>query len=199
MKQTKQDRRSQRTRRLVSAAMMELLTEKRYSAITVQDLLDRAGIGRSTFYAHYYDKEDVLASVVEQMFASFRQRLSQREPGQEIVPSLEVFRHAWEHRTSFQAMARGHAGERLLETSHTLLSRSIEQALVDAYPAAAASPTPLPVVAQYLAGAFLNLFRWWMEAEMPYTPEQMDSIFQRLAMPGVWASFGGAPHEGRAM
>ncbi len=52
MKQDKQDRRSQRTRRLVSSAMTELLREKRYGAITVQDLLDRAGIGRSTFYTH---------------------------------------------------------------------------------------------------------------------------------------------------
>jgi hypothetical protein len=50
VKQDKQDRRSQRTRRLVSSAMTELLREKRYDAITVQDLLDRAGIGRSTFY-----------------------------------------------------------------------------------------------------------------------------------------------------
>lgn len=199
MKQEKQDRRSLRTRRLVSAAMMELLTEKRYSAITVQDLLDRAGIGRSTFYAHYFDKEDVLASVVEQMLASFSQRLSQHEPGQGIIPSLELFRHAWEHRAFFQAMARGHAGERLLETGRALLSRNIEQALASVYPAEAASATPLPVMAQYLAGAFFNLFKWWMEAEMPYTPEQMDSIFQRLAMPGVWVSFGGRPHEGRVM
>jgi len=197
MRQEKQDRRSQRTRRLVSAAMMELLIEKRYSAITVQDLLDRAGIGRSTFYAHYYDKNDVLESVVEQMLTSFRQRLSQREPGQGIVPSLEVFRHAWERRATFQAIASGQAIERLLETAQALLSRNIEQALARAYPVVAADATPLPVVAQYLSGAFLNLFRWWMEAEMPYTPEQMDSMFQRLAMPGVWSSIGEASREAR--
>lgn len=62
MKQDKQDRRSQRTRRLVSSAMTELLREKRYDAITVQDLLDRAGIGRSTFYTHYFDKEAISRS-----------------------------------------------------------------------------------------------------------------------------------------
>jgi len=53
MKQDKQDRRSQRTRRQVRSAMTDLLREKRYDAITVQDLLDRADIGRSTFYAHF--------------------------------------------------------------------------------------------------------------------------------------------------
>lgn len=56
MRQDKQDRRSQRTRRLISSAMAELMSGKSYDAITVQDLLDRADIGRSTFYSHYFDK-----------------------------------------------------------------------------------------------------------------------------------------------
>ena len=63
MKEDKQDRRSQRTRHLVNSAMLELLFEKHYDTITVQDILDRANIGRSTFYAHYFDKEDVLTSM----------------------------------------------------------------------------------------------------------------------------------------
>jgi len=53
MKQQKQDRRSQRTYQLVNAAMMQLLVEKGYESITVQNILDRADIGRSTFYTHY--------------------------------------------------------------------------------------------------------------------------------------------------
>ena len=193
MKQDKQDRRSQRTRRLVSSAMMELLLEKRYDAITVQDLLDRAGIGRSTFYAHYFDKEDVLASIAVQMLETFGQQLSQRDAGQGIVPSLELFRHVYQHpqRQHFQAMLRGHAGELLWETGQALLSRNIEQTLTTTCAGKRSPSIPLAVVAQYLAGAFLNLFKWWLEAEMPYAPEQMDSIFQQLALPGVWAIVGG--------
>jgi AcrR family transcriptional regulator len=192
VKQDKQDRRSQRTRRLVSSAMMELLLEKSYDAITVQDLLDRAGIGRSPFYAHYFDKEDVLASIAEQMLETFGQQLSQGDVGQGIVPSLELFRHVYLHpqRQHFQAMLRGHAGELLWETGQALLSRNIEQALASACAGKRSPSVPLPVVAQYLAGAFLNLFKWWLEAEMPYTPEQMDNIFQQLALPGVWATVG---------
>ena len=192
MKQDKQDRRSQRTRRLVSSAMMELLLEKRYDAITVQDLLDRAGIGRSTFYAHYFDKEDVLASIAEQMLETFGQQLSQRDVGQGIVPGLELFRHVYLHpqRQHFQAMLRGRAGELLWGTGQALLSRNIEQALASACAGRRSPSVPLAVVAQYLAGAFVNLFKWWLEAEMPYAPEQMDSIFQQLALPGVWATIG---------
>jgi AcrR family transcriptional regulator len=193
MKQDKQDRRSQRTRRLVSAAMMDLLLEKRYDAITVQDILDRAGIGRSTFYTHYFDKEDVMTSITEQMLDTFGHELSRRDAGHGIVPSLELFRHAYEHprRQHFQAMMRGHAGELLREVTQTTLSRTIEQALATASVETRPPTVPLPVVAQYLAGAFLNLFIWWLEAEMPYTPEQMDSFFQQLALPGLRATIEG--------
>jgi len=94
MKQEKQDRRSRRTRNQVIAAMMDLMLEKTYDAITVQDLLDRANIGRSTFYSHYYDKEDVLSSLGEQMLEMLGQ-LSQGEASERSVmpaepaPSLE--------------------------------------------------------------------------------------------------------------
>jgi AcrR family transcriptional regulator len=192
VKQDKQDRRSQRTRHLVSSAMMELLLEKRYDAITVQDLLDRAGIGRSTFYAHYFDKEDVLASIAEQMLETFGQQLSRKDVEQGIIPSLELFRHIYQHpqRQHFQAMLRGRAGDLMWETGQALLSRNIEQALASACAGNRSPSVPLAVVAQYLAGAFLNLLKWWLEAEMPYAPEQMDSIFQQLALPGVWATIG---------
>ncbi len=193
MKQQKQDRRSLRTRQLVNEAMMQLMREKRYSAITVQDLLERAGIGRSTFYAHYFDKDDALASVIELMLATFDERLRRSEGARNIVPSLELFRHAAEQRLFFETMARGQIGERLWETSQALLSRNIERALADARASEASPAVPLPVMSQYLAGAFFHLFKWWLESDMPYTPEQMDSMFQRLAMPGVWAALDGQP------
>ena len=192
MKQHKQDRRSQRTYSLVSAAMMELMAEKRYDAITVQDILDRANIGRSTFYAHYFDKEDVLASIVEQILGALGQKIQQAEEetatdvGYGLLPSLELFRHVQQQRQRFQVLLKGQSGEVLWKTTQTLLSRSIEQALAVAGAGKPSPSVPLFVVAQYLAGAFLNLLKWWLDAEMPYTPEEMDMFFQQLALPGVW-------------
>jgi AcrR family transcriptional regulator len=188
VKQDKQDRRSQRTRRLVISAMMELLAEKRYEAITIQDILDRAGIGRSTFYSHYFDKEDVQAALMEQMLEMLNQQLSQRDAGQGIMPSLELFQHVQQHSQQFQAVARGHAGERLWEMMQTALGRIIEQTLTSACAETSSPSIPLNVVSPYLAGAFLNLLKWWLEAGMPYAPEEMDRIFRQLALPGVWAT-----------
>jgi len=190
MKQHKQDRHSQRTYHLVSTAMMALLLEKRYDAITVQDILDRADIGRSTFYAHYYDKEDVLASITEQMLDEFSRRMQQSEAGQGLLPGLELFRHVQEVHPNIQVLLRGQSGEVLLKTVQTLLSKNIEQTLASAFAGKRSPSVPLAVVSQHLAGAFLNLLKWWLEAEMPYSPERMDEMFQQLALPGVWAIVG---------
>jgi AcrR family transcriptional regulator len=190
VKQNKQDRRSLRTRHLVTAAMMDLLREKRYDAITVQDLLDRAGIGRSTFYTHYFDKEDVLESMVEQIFESLRTPLSHSDGGQHLVPSLELFRHVHQNYHTFLTLERGQAGGRVWDAGQTILSKTIEQALATISAERGSHALPLTAVAQYLAGAFLTLLKWWLSAEMPATPEQMDQLFQRLALPGVWAVIG---------
>lgn len=187
MKQQKQDRRSQRTIRLINAAMIDLLSEKRYTDITVQDILDRADVGRSTFYTHYYDKEDVFEGVAEQMLASFNQQLQQAEAGQ-LLPALELFRHVQEGQRLFQNLLGGQGEEMIWKAVQTILSRSIEQSLVSMLVGKRPPSVPLAVMAQYLAGAFLNLLKWWIEAEMPYSPERMDEIFQQLALPGVLAT-----------
>jgi len=191
VRQEKQDRRSQRTRRLVISAMMELMAEKSYDAITVQDLLDRANIGRSTFYSHYFDKQDVLASVAEQMLELLSQQFSRRGAGQGIIPSLELFQHVLQNQQHFRVMLRGRVREVVWDAAQTSLCRTIEQALAAPFAKNRSPSVPLPVLSEYLAGAFLHLPQWWIETEMPYSPAQMNDMFQQLALPGVWATLEG--------
>ena len=67
MKTQKDDRRSQRTRQALHQALFALMRTKRYDAITVQDIIDQANVGRSTFYAHFVDKEDLASYSLEQI------------------------------------------------------------------------------------------------------------------------------------
>ncbi len=190
MKQQKADRRSQRTYRLVSSAFAELLGEKPYEEILVQDILDRANIGRTTFYAHYFDKQDVLDSITEQELSMLTHQIAHAIARQRVVPSLELFEHAYHSQNQqFLALMRSRAGEPLWEALQTALCRAIEPALSTLCAERRSPSIPVPVVSQYLAGAFLTLFKWWVEASMPYPPEQMESIFQQLARPGVRAMF----------
>ncbi len=188
MKQEKVDRRSQRTQRLVFAAFTELVTEKPYDEILVQDILDRAGIGRTTFYAHYYDKDDVLDTITEQLVDILMRQVAQSAAPQQIVPSLEVFQHiAQSPDQHYRAFMRGHASEHLWEALQTAFCNAIEPTLAAHY-AESASPTiPLEVVSRYLVSTLFFLLKWWLAADMPYSPEEMDSMFQQLAMPGVRA------------
>lgn len=188
MKQQKADRRSQRTYRLVSSAFAELLVEKPYEEILVQDILDRADIGRTTFYAHYFDKEDVLNSIVEQELEMLTHQIAHSTARQQVVPGLELFEHVYHSQNQqFLALMRSRAGEPLWEALQTALCQAIEPALSTLYAEKRSPPIPLPVVSEYLAGAFLTLLKWWLAADMPYPPEQMESIFQQLALSGVWA------------
>lgn len=192
MKQQKTDRRSQRTYRLVSSAFAELLREKPYEEILVQDILERAGIGRTTFYAHYFDKADVLDSMTEQILSMLTHQITDSPARQRVVPSLELFEHIYHSQNQhFRTLMRSRAGEPLWDALHTALSRAIEPALCTFCAEKRAPSIPLPVVSEYLAGAFLTLLKWWVAADMPYPPDQMESIFQQLALPGVWATIEG--------
>ena len=170
MKQQKTDRRSQRTYRLVSSAFAELVGEKPYDEILVQDILDRANIGRTTFYAHYFDKEDVLNSIIEQELERLTRQLAHAVARQRVLPSLELFEHVYHSENQpFRALMRSRAGEFLWEALQAALCRAIEPALSTLCAEKRSPPIPLPVVSQYLAGALLTLLKWWVEASMPHT------------------------------
>ncbi len=189
----KLDRRERRTRQALANALIALMQEKRYDAITVQDILDRADVGRSTFYAHYRDKEDLFVSEFQ---ATLGKLLGQMEDGDEgeVIPSLQLFRHFREHHHLYQALVRGHGLDPLYRASRSYLTQVIEGRILRLAGAAGRQPAaPLPVLSNYLAGALLNLTQWWFDNEMPYPPERMAEIFQGLVMPGLWAALGGQP------
>src|SRR6202140_3209752 len=91
------DRRVRRTRDALGDALITLMQEKPFETITVQQVLDRAGIGRSTFYAHYRDKNDLFLSDLEDFLGSMSTLLlRQREASNRVAPVRELFAHVAE-------------------------------------------------------------------------------------------------------
>jgi AcrR family transcriptional regulator len=192
MRNTKADRRSLRSRQLLHTALIELMLEQRYDDITVQDIIDRANIGRSTFYAHYLDKEDLLVSGFNEVLDALREHMEQ-SMGSDLhaQPSLAFFfRHVQTHHQLYKALVRGGGIELLYKKGHERLRQNIEQHLIVLVPPGQALAAPLPLVADYMAGAILNLLKWWLDNGMPYPPEQIDAIFQQLVLPGVYHTLG---------
>ena len=177
----KQDRRSQRTRHLLSAALVELIREKDYNAITVSDIIDRANVGRSTFYAHYRDKDDLFVGELDRVI----ELLSQRLPGQEEIPffpSLGLFRHVGEEYELYKALLWTPGIDLLIKHMQKSLSQRIVQGLEKS---GREYEIPLPALATFIAGSFLSLLKWWLENKMIYSPEEMDKIFKSLTISGI--------------
>lgn len=130
MKQAKTDRRARRTRQLLNTTLVELMREKRYNAITVRDILERANIGRSTFYTHFYDKDDLLLNDVAALIARRRpQAAHKHEPHAPLLPSLALFAHVDEQRVLYTALARGHMLEAVLGAVQAQLVAHIERTI----------------------------------------------------------------------
>ena len=181
MNENKKDRRSQRTRHLLSAALVELIREKDYNTITVSDIIERANVGRSTFYAHYRDKDDLFVGEMDRVI----ELLSGSVPRQEELPyfpSLGLFRHIGEEFELYKALVWTPGIDLLIKHMQKVLSQRIEQALEKSRQQ---FDMPLPVLANFIAGTFLTLLKWWLENKRIYSPEQMDEMFKKLTLQGI--------------
>ncbi len=106
-------------------------------------------------------------------------------------PSLVFFfHHVQSHQQLYKALVRGGGIELLYKKGHERLRQNIEQHLSVLVPPGQTPAAPLPLVADYLAGAILNLLKWWLDNGMPYPPKQIDAIFQQLVLPGVYRTVG---------
>ncbi|MCB0210328.1 MAG: TetR/AcrR family transcriptional regulator [Anaerolineae bacterium] len=190
----KVDRRIQRTRQLLHNALLELIIEQGYDTITVQNIIDRANVGRSTFYAHYRDKEDLLVSGMDDLIYSLSWDIEilpvadgEAESRRYILSALSLFRHTQEHFELYKAMVGGQGIDIVFKATHTHFCRSMQAQIERLVPDGGTLSVPPAIMAQYLAGALLTLLTWWLDNQMLYSPEQMDAMFQSMAMPGVWA------------
>ncbi len=183
------DRRVQRTRHALHQALMELILEKRYDKITVQDIIDRADVGRSTFYAHFLDKDDLLVKGVAKFSDHLDAHLEtshehDKEPSH-VLHSLTFFRHAYMHHDLYRTMREGGGADVIMDAARRHLSEDIENHLAQLFPDGKNTDIPKPVITNFLAGAMLSLLMWWLEEDRPYSPEEVDAMFQKLAINGV--------------
>lgn len=189
MENHKVDRRVLRTRRALHQALMDLILEKRYDKITVQDIIDRADVGRSTFYAHFMDKEDLLvqglAMFSDELQSHLEMAVHENEEADHLLHSGIFFQHANVHHNLYKALQEGGGADVIFEAGRRHLTQDIENHLHEFFPDGAEAKIPLPVITSFLAGAMLSMLNWWLDAERPYPPEEIDAIFQRLAMKGV--------------
>ncbi|WP_425987535.1 TetR/AcrR family transcriptional regulator [Brevundimonas sp. TWP2-3-2] len=152
------DRRSQRTRKAVFDAFTRLVFSRRYGAIRTSDLIEEAGVGRSTFYEHFRNKDDVMVWAIDPIFAP----LAEAAAGQASLPRLRfVLDHLWERR----ALARVMFEPPLSPKMHRKLATMIEARLGEE-----SDGVPAVMTAAASAAAQLALLRIWLSGEAPCEP-----------------------------
>lgn len=185
------DRRVRRTRRTLQESLVALVVERGYERITVQDLLDRADVGRSTFYAHFRDKDALFQSCFDDLRDDLRRELGATDPhGLPADPTRPVgviFDHAHGHRQVYRAVC-GRAGG-------NVITRHLHQLIFDLFRGhlgTVGTRLPVDVVAEYHAGALLAVLVWWVRNDFPYGPAEMSRMCQQLTTPGVLAGLAPA-------
>lgn len=182
----KPDARARRTRDRLGNAFVALIHEKPIDAVTVQDVLDRARIGRSTFYLHFRDKNDLLLSQLEKFLEIVSTDLIVRkEPSQRVVPVAEMFSHIGSQGPLYRILADAGRLNDFYDLAQTYFARGIERRLKDLKRVAHISPPELTARSQALAGSLLSLLRWWLDRGAKEPPAEMDALFHRMVWNGL--------------
>jgi AcrR family transcriptional regulator len=182
----KTDRRVRRTRDALGDALIALMHEKPFAEIKVQHVLDRAGVGRSTFYAHFRDKDDLFLSDADEFFEGMSTLLSRsRENSHRVAPVREMFAHPAEVRKFYDALVASGKIHDAMELAQGHFARGIAKRLAELSRARGISEAQRPIIANALAGSLLSLLTWWVTRGMPGSPEQMDEAYHRLVWSGV--------------
>jgi AcrR family transcriptional regulator len=160
----KPDERARRTRDRLGGAFVALIHEKPIEDVTVQDVLDRASVGRSTFYLHFRDKNDLLLSQLEIFLETTSTALSVgKEASNRVVPVAEMFAHIENQRELYRILADAGRLNDFFDLAQTYFSRGIEDRLRESKRLPKIPQGELEARASALAGSLLSLLRWWLD------------------------------------
>ncbi|HTA44877.1 MAG TPA: TetR/AcrR family transcriptional regulator [Bryobacteraceae bacterium] len=180
------DLRIRRTRERLGAALIALIEEKAIQEVTIREVLDRAKVGRSTFYVHYQDKDDLLLSQLEEGLQMWSNFLSTRqEKSRRVAPVAEFFAHVASARKLYRSLVVSGRIQAFFDLAQGYFARGIARRLREI-------GLPIPDQREFdarahaLAGNLLSLLRWWLDRGAKEKAEDMDNLFQRM----VWKGLG---------
>ncbi|MCA9975483.1 MAG: TetR/AcrR family transcriptional regulator [Anaerolineales bacterium] len=195
MSKRKPDRRVLRTRKQLSEALLTLILEKGYDAVTIEEITERANLGRTTFYLHYKDKDELLYKSLETVFDDL---VDQIEPYPKEEWSMTgdrlsglAFYHAAENAQLYKIILSGQGGTSIAQRIREYIAQTAIRIINTHYaPYISSSPVPIEVLGSYIASSMMGLITWWLENDQPYTAEQMHIFFQQLNFRGTAQTMG---------
>jgi AcrR family transcriptional regulator len=204
------DLRIRRTRGRLSNALVELMRDKSINQITVQEVLKQAAVGRSTFYLHYRDKDDLLLDLMENGMEMWSNGLSKtKEKSHRLVPVEEFFAHAASAMQFYRALIDSGRIHSFFDLAQGCFARGIARRLREIGPPNPVMPNPatpnsatpnlrpknavsasqadreLDARSHAIAGNLLSLLKWWLDRGAKESPRAMDQLFHQIAWNGL--------------
>jgi len=188
------DRRVEKTRGQLHDALMSLLHEKSYAEIAVKEILDRANVGRSTFYMHFGDKDELLASGIADVLAAIR--AAKLPPSANRVErvvgfGLPVFEHIAEQRAKHRRAGKARLGDHGRAVHHEYLQKALVEMISTQMTCDSETrrheprQVPAELLARHVASTFILVLNWWIEQRNTFTPVQADALFRALVVPAL--------------
>ncbi len=184
------DRRVVRTRDSIRQALISLIAEKGFESISVQEILDRANVGRSTFYAHFTGKSQLLLDGFETLECELRTHVVGAKSQETATParfhfSLPLFQHAADHRRVFRAMVGRRSGLMVQTRMQKLIVDLVENELDSFRPPLPAKGPVRSATIQLCAGACYALLVWWIDGHSGLSADEIDNRFQEFVRNGM--------------
>jgi AcrR family transcriptional regulator len=187
------DRRIQKTQHLLHEALASLIREKPYDSIAVKEILDQANVGRSTFYTHFRDKDDLLVSCIHDILHCVdlpRTAASAKRYERIIAFSLPVFEHIQQHMQKGEAKIGIKSRDIIHEHLHKVLAELIADQVREDFQRRrkTAGQISQDLLVRYVASTFILVLNWWVErSRIP--PQEANDVFRALILPTLAANF----------
>ena len=175
------DRRMQKTRDSIFNAFSSLLAQKRYSKITVQNIIDEANIGRSTFYSHFETKDDLLKVLCSDIFDHVFEEELISESSHDFSSAndtLEVkITHILYHLKDRGRDIKGILSYESRDLFLNVFKSYLEQVFSGFIPNKSLDRIPKEYIVNHIAGSFVETVKWWMQNDMAQSPEELTKYF----------------------
>jgi AcrR family transcriptional regulator len=184
-RQVNTDLRVRRTRERLGAALIALIEEKSIDNVTVREVLDRAEVGRSTFYLHYQDKNDLLVSQLENGLEMWSSILCTRnEKSRRVAPVAEFFAHVASAGKLYRSLVDSGRIEIFFDLAQGYFARGIARRLTQ-IGLPVSDQRELDASSHAVAGNLLSLLKWWLDRGTKEPAEHMDELFHRMVWRGL--------------
>lgn len=181
------DRRQRKTRRAIFSAFTELLGKKEFSAITVEQIIEKADVGRATFYAHFETKDYLLKELCEELFCHIFDSADGNREGHnhifDCLPPDSVFLHLFIHLQNND----NHIKDLLTSSNNQLFLqyfkkgiRDIAESQTHLYVNEMTSRIPKELLIEHTVNTFISILEWWAKGGMKETPQKINEYFESL-------------------